>query len=122
MALPAVVLGAAAAAAGWAVLKRQRAETRHIEEPLGDPSDPERWEAHLLAAVRGEDWRKAVRFHRRIAAFNRGDARVRHLLDAARLCEERLGDAEGAIACYEDVLLVNPEDAEALSGLTFLRG
>jgi len=117
-----MVLGAAAAAAGWAILKRQRAEPASIEEPLGDPEDPEAWEAHLRAAVRAEDWRRAARFHQRLAGLSRGELQIAHLLDAARLFEDRLGDAEGAIACYEDVLRVNPQDTEALSGLAFLQG
>jgi len=122
MALPAMVLGAAAAAAGWALLKRQRVAPASLAEPLGDPDDPETWEAHLLVAVQREDWSGAVRFHLRLAAFSRGEAQVDHLLAAARVFEDRLADAEGAIACYEDVLRINPQDTEALSGLDFLGG
>ena len=114
-----IIGGAAAAAAGWVVLRERE---RLGALPPDDPADPRRWLAELERASESGDWGGALDARRRLAALARGEDRIHHLLAAARLCEDELGDADGAIACYEEVLLVNPDDAEAIEGLRFLRG
>lgn len=121
MPIPIVVIGAVAATAGYLVYKSRPTPTP-LDEPLGDPEDPEGWPRRLARATREGDWVEVARLRVRMAGLERGDARLGHLLEAARLYEERLGDADSAIRCYEEALLVNPEDSEALAGLEFLQG
>ena len=118
MPLPIVVIGAVAAA-GYLIYRRGHSPPG---EPGGDPEDPETWPSLLARAARDGEWAEVARLHLRLAGLARGDARAEHLLGAARIYEDPLGDAESAIRCYEEVLLIRPLDSEALSGLEFLRG
>ncbi len=118
MPLPLVVLGAVAAA-GYLLYRRGTAPPG---APEGGAEDPEAWPALLARAAREGDWAEVARLHLRLAELARGEVRSAHLLEAARLYEDPLGDAERAIRCYEEVLLVNPRESEAIAGLDFLRG
>jgi tetratricopeptide (TPR) repeat protein len=118
MPLPLVIVGAAAATVGWLVYRGGRRRPTSRE----DPGDPLTWRARLEAAAAAEDWPEVLRAHRKLADLGRGDERVAQLLLAARVAEERLQDADTATTLYDEVLLINPEDSEALAGLAFLRG
>ena len=118
MPLPWLIVVAGAAAGGLWLTRRPRIE----EHTPPDPGDPATWREALASARAIEAWGQAAEAHQRLAALSQGDDRVAHLLGAARLYEDRLGDGESAISCYEDVLSERPHDAEASAGLKFLRG
>lgn len=84
--------------------------------PLGDsPRRPIEFQgAMLLAAAyeQEERWEEAVDVYLRIAGRSELDFQVRDALaDAARIRAEQLGDPEGAIELYEEVLAQLDENA-----------
>jgi len=119
MPFPWLIVAAGAAAGGLWLMRRPRIEG---EPSPPDPGDPTTWEEELASARSIEAWASAAEAHLKLAALRRGDERVSHLLGAARLFEDRIGDAEAAISCYEDVLQERPHHVEAAAGLKFLRG
>jgi tetratricopeptide (TPR) repeat protein len=71
-----------------------------------------------LASAEGQH-RRAVEILVEAAALplGEGDARAR-LHEAATIAEERIGDAEGAVALYRRILAQAPDDARALARLS----
>ncbi len=66
----------------------------------------------------GEQWADLADVHRRKAAMLFDlDEKKQRLLRLADLCAEKLGDVDGAVAAYEDVLQIDEADARALAAL-----
>ena len=113
------VAGGAVLAAGYFAHRQKQRQAAPSQNLADDGAD---WAQRLTRARSAERWNDVAHAHRRLADFSRGDERVSHLLRAGRIYEDRLGDAEAASRCYEDVLGTPPHQSAALAGIEFLRG
>jgi cellulose synthase operon protein C len=70
-----------------------------------------------LHRARGDDESLVDVLRAQAAARGPGPERAAALVDAARLCEERLRDASRAVECYEEALRAEPRNVAALRAL-----
>lgn len=82
-----------------------------------DPAHPKATEALEVLYSERKEWPRLVALLERKAENQRGEAKVESLAAAAEVYEDRVGDSDKAVACYQKALAIEPRHLGALKGL-----